>query len=78
MDINTAQHEERIRYRDQIAEVTQNLDTLKKANDNSSKQIKEVVKPVARKYTEMASIHIPKVWTPHEQDIYFLGKNCML
>ena len=61
MEFNIAQQEERIRYKDQILTVTQSLEDLKKAIDASSRQLKDVVKPVARKYTEVASLTIPKV-----------------
>lgn len=67
MEFNNAQQEERIRYKDQILSVTQSLEDLKKAIDASSRQLKDVVKPVARKYTEVASITIPKVNTHIKQ-----------
>ena len=61
MDLNEIQHQERVRYRDQIMIVAQNLDDLKKSNENYSRQIKDVVKPLARKYKQIAYITIPKV-----------------
>ena len=70
MNLNEIQHEERIRYRDQINQVVQNLDALNKSFEDSSRKIKDVIKPLARKYTETASINIPKVRIDYNEIIF--------
>ena len=57
----------RAQYKDQLIIIAANLDDLKGQIDKATKVLKDTVKPVARRYTEIATSTLPKLQVSYQK-----------